>query len=88
MLRVYISYFQLDLIGGLQQPWTSPSIDTLSNFSATCWMYGRELHRRLRVPVGLVGVYVNTTDMWPWSPYEAVTSDCAKASVYNHTDAR
>ena len=52
-------------------------------------MFGRELSRRSpRVPVGLLGVHVNKTDIWPWAPYEAVTSQCAREAFYNHTKAR
>ena len=54
-------------------------------------MFGKELNRKsraTRAPVGLVGVYVNNTDMWSWSPMEAVTSECARNSLINHTDAR
>ena len=52
-------------------------------------MFGRELSRRSpRVPVGLLGVHVNKTDIWPWAPYEAVTSNCAREAFYNHTKAR
>ena len=51
-------------------------------------MFGRELNRKTKVPVGLVGIHVNSTDIWPWAPYEAVTSNCAREAFYNHSQAR
>ena len=61
---------------------------SLPQVSATCWMFGRELNRKTGVPVGLVGVHVNDSDIWPWAPYEAVTSNCAREAFYNHSQAR
>ena len=57
-------------------------------FSATCWMFGQRLSEEKKIPVGLVGVYVNKTDIWPWSPTKAVFSECARESLMNHTDSR
>ena len=79
---------QLDLIAGLSIPWTGPTKASLPQVSATCWMFGRELNRKTKVPVGLIGVHVNKTDIWPWAPYEATVSPCARESFYNHSEAR
>jgi len=79
---------QLDLIGGMSIPWTTPTTETLPMFSATCWMFGQRLSEEKKIPVGLVGVYVNKTDIWPWSPTKAVFSECARESLMNHTDSR
>ena len=81
---------QLELIGGLSIPWTSPTRNTLSRFSSTCWMLGRELLNSSKetTPIGLVGVYVNNTDIWSWAPREAVMSPCSRDSRRNHTDSR
>ena len=61
---------------------------SLPQVSAACWMFGRELNRKTGVPVGLVGVHVNNSDIWPWAPYEAICSDCARDGFLNHTEAR
>ena len=77
---------QLDLIGGLSIPWQAPDKDTLALFSSTCWMFGRELFRKKKIPVGLVGIYVNQTDLWPWTPLET-DKGCGAVSM-QHTDER
>ena len=61
---------------------------SLAEVSAMCWMFGRELNRKTSVPVGLVGVHVNNSDIWPWSPYEAISSDCARDGFLNHTEVQ
>jgi len=73
---------QLDLIGGLSLPWQAPNITNLPLFSSTCWMFGRELFKKKKIPVGLVGIYVNQTDLWPWTPLEVV-EECNHLSEYN-----
>ena len=79
---------QLDLIGGFSLPWAGPTQARLAQLSATCWMFGRELYRKTKTPVGLLDIHVNSTDIWPWAPYEAVTSACAREAFYNHSQAR
>ena len=37
---------QEELIGGLRYPWTGPSRETLTGFSATCWMFARAMTLR------------------------------------------
>ena len=37
---------QEEIIGGLRYPWTGPSKDTLTDFSATCWMFARAMTLR------------------------------------------
>ena len=63
---------KIELIGGFRTTWTFPTKETISRLSATCWMAGKKLHQNSNIPVGLVGVYVNSTDIRSWSPPEAV----------------
>merc|ERR1711970_853032 len=65
---------QLDLIGGLSIPWQAPNNNTLPLFSSTCFMFGRDLHDKRKIPVGLVGIYVNQTDLLPWTPLDVIHS--------------
>ncbi|WP_158970083.1 sialate O-acetylesterase [Paraglaciecola sp. L3A3] len=48
--------------------WQTVSADTVAEFSATCYFFGRRLHKILDVPVGLI----NST--WGGSPIEAFIS--------------
>lgn len=55
---------QQDVQGG----WSVCSPQTVDTFSAVAYFFGRELHRRLKVPIGLI----NTS--WGGTPAEAWTS--------------
>ena len=65
---------QMELMAGLSIPWTAPTLATLPSFSSTCWLLARELHKAKGGPVGVVGVYVNSTDIWPWTPIETLAT--------------
>merc|ERR1712055_1223485 len=65
---------QPDLIGGLSIPWQAPNNNTLPLFSSACFMFGRDLHDKRKIPVGLVGIYVNQTDLLPWTPLDVIHS--------------
>ncbi|KAI3388470.1 hypothetical protein SNEBB_009651, partial [Seison nebaliae] len=34
--------------------WTRPTVDNVASFSAVCWMFGRRLFDKERVPIGLI----------------------------------
>jgi len=65
---------QMELMEGLSIPWTAPTLATLPSFSSTCWLLARELHKAKGGPVGVMGVYVNNTDLWPWTPIETLAT--------------
>eukprot|EP01043_Picozoa_sp_COSAG02_P018042 COSAG02_NODE_832_length_16660_cov_16.228006_5_plen_456_part_00 len=46
-----------------------------TTFSAMCWLYGKQLHDELRVPIGLVSSAVGGTNIGAWSPL-ASTESC------------
>ena len=51
--------------------WTVSTPDTVGGFSATLWFFGRELHRALGVPVGLVNSSVGGTPIEAWIDADA-----------------
>ena len=51
--------------------WTACSPDTVAGFSATLFFFGRELHRELKVPVGLINSSVGGTPIESWIAAEA-----------------
>jgi hypothetical protein len=55
--------------------WVVCASNTVGNFSATAYFFGRDLHQRLRVPVGLIN------SSWGGTPVEAWTSDEALRAV-------
>jgi sialate O-acetylesterase len=55
--------------------WTVCTPDTVRSFSAVCYYFGRELHKSLNVPVGMIASSWGGTAVQPWIPpagYEAV----------------
>jgi sialate O-acetylesterase len=51
--------------------WTVCSPDTVGGFSATLFFFGRELHRELKIPVGLINSSVGGTPIESWIAPEA-----------------
>jgi sialate O-acetylesterase len=59
--------------GGAEQPmsegkgsWVVCSPETVANFSATAYFFGREIHNALKVPVGLINSSVGGTPIESW----------------------
>ncbi len=48
--------------------WLVASAETVGSFSATLYFFGRELHQRLEVPVGLINSSVGGTPIESWIP--------------------
>jgi sialate O-acetylesterase len=68
------------VVGGLATPeeakdcvgkWTVCSPETVGGFSATAFFFGREIHRELKVPVGLINSSVGGTPIDSWVAAEA-----------------
>ena len=56
--------------------WTAASAAVLGGvrwkeFSAVCWLFGRDLHDQLQVPVGLVSSSWGGTSIQVWMPAKA-----------------
>ena len=47
--------------------WAVCSPDTVGSFSAVAYFFGRELHQKLGVPVGLINSSVGGTDIAAWT---------------------
>ena len=55
--------------------WTVCTPDTVKSFSAVSYYFGRELHKSLKIPVGMIASSWGGTAIQPWIPpagYEAV----------------
>lgn len=57
----------------VNQGWYRPAPETISKFSAVCWMFGRHLHEHLGIPVGLVQNQVGGTAVELWSSQDALS---------------
>ncbi|MEI8383072.1 MAG: sialate O-acetylesterase [Planctomycetota bacterium] len=61
----------------LDREWSQCSPETIGNFSAVAYFFGRELHKDLNVPVGLINTSWGGTAIEPWTPiagFESVES--------------
>jgi sialate O-acetylesterase len=54
--------------------WKAVTPDTIPQFSAVAYFFGRELHEHLDVPIGLIGTNVGGTPMESWTNREALES--------------
>ncbi len=55
--------------------WTVCSPETVGGFSATAYFFGREIHRELKVPVGLINSSVGGTPIESWIDAERAAVD-------------
>ncbi len=62
--------------------WVVAAPETVKGFSAVGWFFGRELHKALEVPVGLVVSSVGGTVAEAWTPPEAVAKEPRLASMW------
>ncbi len=75
---------QADCAGG----WSVCSGDTVGNFSATAYFFGRDLHQELNVPVGLINSSWGGTDVAAWTSLpaqQAVEAIVPKLEAYDAT---
>ena len=63
---------QIRLLSGTGAPWAACSPQTVGSFSAAAYYFGRELHKTLKVPVGLINESVGGTSAVLWTPFDAV----------------
>jgi sialate O-acetylesterase len=62
--------------------WEAASPKTVGDFSGVAYFFGRELHRRLGVPVGLINASWGSTHIESWMSPAALASDPAFESVH------
>lgn len=55
--------------------WTTATPETVKNFSAVAYFFGRELHKELDVPVGMINTSWGGTIVEAWTSHETLQSD-------------
>ena len=55
--------------------WKVCTPQSIKNFSAVGYFTGREIHKELDVPIGLIGSYWGGTFIESWTPWEAQNTD-------------
>lgn len=62
--------------------WQLPSNGTTGSFSAVCWAFGRSLHQRMKIPIGLIHSSVGGTRIDLWMSKDIVNG-CTKDEKLN-----
>lgn len=52
---------------GIVRNWAEPTPGNMASFSAICWMFGRNLHRKYGVPIGLIETNWGGTRIEAWT---------------------
>lgn len=60
-----------DLLG-IAKNWSIPTNESLPNFSAVCWYFGKYLNEKLNVPIGLMETCWGATNIEKWSSDDAL----------------
>ncbi|MEI6714409.1 MAG: sialate O-acetylesterase [Verrucomicrobiota bacterium] len=63
--------------------WQICSPDTVGSFSATLYFFGREIHREVGVPVGIINTSVGGTQIESWVAAEVQSSDPETKANYD-----
>lgn len=61
-----------DLLG-ITENWSVPSEESIINFSATCWYFGKNVVEKTNVPQGLVVTCWGGTNIERWSSPQSLT---------------
>ena len=68
--------------------WVICSPESVETFSATAYFFGRELHQKLGVPVGLIASSVGATPIETWTSMEKMEGKKELAPVFNQWAAK
>ena len=52
----------------VEADWSETTPETIENFSAVAYYFGRKLHKNLNVPIGLINTSWGGTRIEPWTP--------------------
>ena len=66
--------------------WYETTPETIPNFSAVAYYFGRKLYKNLDVPIGLINTSWGGTRIEPWTPPVGFTTVPALASIYKEVE--
>lgn len=64
------------------EPWTSCTPASVSDFSAVAYFFGRHLHEKLAVPIGLIETSWGGTPAEAWTSLHALSADASLMPVF------
>ena len=68
--------------------WFCCSPDSIKDFSAVAYLFGRELSRKLDVPIGLINVAADNTTLEAWTPYDSLQEEGSFEQLLAHWQER
>ena len=68
--------------------WFCCSPDSIKDFSAIAYLFGRELSKKLDVPIGLINVSSRSTTLEAWTPYDVLETDGSFDQLLKHWEER
>ena len=68
--------------------WFCCAADSIKDFSAIAYLFGRELNRKLDVPIGLILVAAERTTLESWTPYDTLKQDGSFDQLLMHWEER
>ncbi|XP_069572447.1 sialate O-acetylesterase isoform X1 [Brachyistius frenatus] len=71
MAGLNLSETELTDLIHVELPWSVPTVGSVAEFSAVCWLFGRYMYENLKYPIGLV------ESCWGGTPVEAWSSSRA-----------
>lgn len=75
-------------LSDLKGTWAECTPDVMQKFSAAAYFFGREIHQKVGVPVGLVGIYYGGSNGQAWVRRGALEADPDLAGYVTEWDAR
>ncbi len=63
-------------------PWTDCNPTSVADFSAVAYFFGREIHQREKVPIGLIDVTWGGTPVEAWTSLPTLTADAGLMPVF------
>jgi sialate O-acetylesterase len=70
-----------DLQHAPDAPWAAASPETVPNFSAVAYYFGRDIYRHLKVPVGLIHCSWAGSEAEPWVSRTSLEADLSMAPI-------
>ena len=68
--------------------WFCCSPDSIKDFSAIGYLFGRELNEKLDVPIGLITIAANNTTLEAWTPFDALKEQGTFDQLLTHWEEK
>jgi sialate O-acetylesterase len=73
---------EYQLVDVESDPWVACDPETVSNFSAVAYFFGRDLNAKTRIPIGLISTSWGGTPADAWTSLDAIGADASLMPVF------